>query len=157
MTAEWLYHSWQAALPYLTMEKIKLAVNEVRPLWCTMYIMVSSFCSSQQLAAVLNKHISVAHGTETKPKCKPSFKTWGAFKQRELILSLQTRNNLALRYNCMPPLLTSKRPSLVNNSDQSVAPQTKEPTAVSHVHGIVFYIQKRNWDIPSIYSKGKRL
>lgn len=157
MTAEWLYHSWQAALPYLTTEKIKLAVNEVRPLWCTMYIMVSSFCSSQQLAAVLNKHISVAHGTETKPKCKPSFKTWGAFKQRELILSLQTRNNLALRYNCMPPLLTSKRPSLVNNSDQSVAPQTKEPTAMSHVHGIVFYIQKRNWDIPSIYSKGKRL
>lgn len=29
MTAEWLYRSWQAVLPYLTTEKIKLAVNVI--------------------------------------------------------------------------------------------------------------------------------
>lgn len=143
------YKSWQLsgcttagrlAVPYLTTEKIKLAVSVIAV--TTLYIhapCVSCF----HLYILYNIYnilsISTAKNTEAKPKCKLPFKTRGALKQRELILSLPRPRwtGLTIRHKRMPPLLTPQKPLIVNNPNLAVA-QATETTALSNVYGNIF-------------------
>lgn len=100
---------------------LKTSMSQVpmpeKRLRCSTYIMFLPF-SLQLLFSTSPPHTAEQPSQSTNHLLRHV----GAFEQRELILSCQTTLNaenwsLALRHKRMPPLLTSKKPPIVNKSN----------------------------------------